>query len=245
MTCDATTAPPALWGVDTLKRSDDPLGKLTFFEGIAAHEKMLPRFVGRYIYGVAANQLLTPTEVVYLQKQNCRIIPIATTLGKLEMEEKNDKSKGYGYGKKAARLAIGAASALSIPGHVIIYADIETNYVPSEEWILGWWMEYGFAPFFGSGGFYCDPTQTFGFNRGYAAALQSAPSRLGVIANQRPCLYAAHTNISITPSSPFCPPQHPKHPDGVQIWQYRGGLGPTDYHWDRVLATTYAYDHMW
>lgn len=234
------------WGVDSLLPANStqsiPGGK-TLFDLVQADERT-PDFWGRYIVG-AKGQVLTEDEAKFLLARNCRILPIFNGATAAAVKE------GRETGKRHAHAAIKAAATLKIPALTSIYANLEWDWKPSKDWILGWWETMFFSVYGGVGGFYCNPAP---FNKPFIAPYEAARKEARdtgkpwgetacVLFSSGPAKGCA-TNRTTLAWGPFAPP---RHPGDTVLWQYainchkaRGrGL------YDKDVANQRGFDTMW
>jgi len=226
------------WGVDSFSSPTDKIGKLTRYEQVAKSAGQAPRFWGRYISGAG----FTLKEAEYLWKNSCSILTIFN-------EPKNvaGSLKGkFKDGEKEANRAIKIAANLGVTPGVCIYADIETEYQPTQEWIEGW-AETMYDSHY-SGGFYCNP-QSSNFSDPFCKAYNNNDKvASSYIYSSEPEKNAWKGPASQAPTT-FAPSTMPCNPQTV-VWQYAEAwnyVSTTKDPWgvDEDLATADAYFVMW
>lgn len=176
-----------------------------------------PAFWGRYIGGSYA---LTPGEASFLHSNNCKILVIYNGTTPTSV------SGTYQDGVNDANAAISAATTLSIPSGVCIFADIEASWSPTSEWIQGWSDTMFGSIYRGAGGIYGDTGETT-FDSPYCAAwnadekMQTGPSFVYASEPEPGC-----TTQSAAPTwgadAPSCNPTY------TIAWQYAEGCGAAD-----------------
>jgi hypothetical protein len=210
-----------------------------------------PQFWGRYLN--AENDSLTPEEVDYLHGRKCRIVPIFLI--------DKDNIKTEVVGKRNAQSAISRLTSLKslVPNTIFIYADIEWDYKPGQDWIRGWWGEMKTWMGVGCGGFYCTPEAiNHNFPDPYCKAVKAAsePMAFRRIWANSPDL----KKMFYVPKGEFAPngpvdlskvefkPNQPPCENVSAIWQYFANHGdqiPPDELPDLDLAIDEAWDRMW
>lgn len=216
----------------------DPVrGRQTRYELVTASAGQAPIFWGRYISGGCK---VTIREAEFLWKNSCSVLTIF-----------NDPYNGAGSlkgglneGVKDAKQAIKAAQDLGITPGVCIYADIETEYEPTADWIRGW-AETMYDSHY-SGGFYCN-TQSANFTTPYCNAYNGdLRVASAYIYSSEPELNSwkgprANAPKTFAPSAMTCNQQ-------AAVWQYAEAwiYNPNDqFGVDEDLATADAYFRMW
>ena len=134
--------PTTVWGVDSVNESSHLLGGHPLYDYVVDHMGVQPHFWGRYL------SMLTAPEVAFLGARNCKILPIKNGLDSV-------MRRGLKEGLQAATDAATAATALGIPNGVVIYADIEPNWAPSRDFLLGWMLGISASNY--TDGFYMNP----------------------------------------------------------------------------------------
>ena len=158
------------WGVNSWNRANLPIGGHTLYERVTEWAHRRPGFWGRYIGRGSATTAppLTPDEAGYLLHEGCRILVIYNAVGAAEIRG------GYADGLAHANRALSAAKGISVPAGVRIYLDIEPEFQPSPDWLLGWWEGMKASPYAGTGGVYANPDM-LNIVRPYGAALDALP----------------------------------------------------------------------
>ncbi len=239
--------PKTYWGVDSLLPANTtnhvPGGK-TLYDFVKSKERA-PDFWGRYIVG-SKGQVLTKAEVQFLLARKCRILPVFNGISAARIKG------GRAVGREHAKAAIAAADGLKIPDYTYIYANIEWDWEPSKEWILGWWDVMYRSRFGGVGGLYCNPAPFNGhLNKPLAAAISEA-KRTGMMVNvpyMCPLFSSGPSkgcgaNRKTLKYAPF---RSPAHPNGSVIWQYAINCHKSGSHglFDKDLANARGYRTMW
>jgi hypothetical protein len=234
------------WGVDSLIPANYILNNLkdkpTVYQYVVDKMERAPDFWGRYIVGTQEQRLLRE-EADFLLARDCRILPIFNQA---------HVSAGLEMGREDARKALKAASDLSIPAGVWIYADIEPGWKPTRDWIRGWWDGMYNSMYGGCGGLYCNshPINTY-FTYPYGEALKMEPTSRNILFNSYLWAQTPAKGCSSKPSSMQFTPDSPKsHLGGARVWQYAtkclvGAMKPGKELVDMDLANDTGYDGMW
>ena len=234
----------SIWGVDSVAPAHQPVGgatgKLTFYDHLVA-KGMKPDFFGRYLVA-PKEQRLSKGEVRYLLDRGCRILPVF----RAEIPTENST---LADGKSAAIKAITAAEALQMPGGVFIYADIEPDWKPSVDYLLGWCKEMMGSKYGGAGGFYCNNWSLSHFMRSYQKAFDSmampTKERMINLWCQHPAKTCSASAISFSPELPAF------HKTGPVVWQYAINCLKFNLNGkpigliDMNLANQRGFDDMW
>ncbi|GEM_PF-1742635 len=230
---------PNYWGVDSCAAANSMVGSQTLFDYVAQQAGSAPAFWGRYI---GSSCSLTAAEVSFLHGKNCKILVVYfdTTAQSV--------SGNYQSGVNDATGAINAAQALGVPRGVVIFADIESSWHPSTQWIQGWSDTMFDSIYAGAGGLYANTLSQFStFDGAYCPAFSNdfkIQASVGFIWASEP--EPGCTSASNAPA--FAPATPPCNDGAVVAWQYAencfaqpGGLGAVD----EDLITPTLWYHLW
>ncbi|AHG88564.1 protein of unknown function DUF1906 [Gemmatirosa kalamazoonensis] len=213
-------------------------GKVTGkLEYVTEREGGTPAFVGRYIKNPASAAQVTDKEIEFIRGQGCSLLPIyCPTQAHTGMKGPD----GQKWGREAAKNAVGLARGLHIPDDVFVYANIEPHWVLTPDWVVGWCEGYDALTRQGFGGLYC-------------GQLHIAPG--GPIVQAMKTLGGRAPAVWLTRAmgdgrDPGLLPAAAQEIGDVDIWQYAvgvvgQGLDSRAWGYDRDLASSYAFDHMW
>jgi len=235
------------WGVDSLLPANGtqfvPGGK-TLYELVQGDERA-PDFWGRYIVG-AKGQALTKDEAKFLLDRKCRILPIYNGASPASVKE------GRQTGIQHATAAIKAASALGIPKLTFIYCNLEWDWSPTKDWILGWWETMFTSVYGGIGGFYCNPAPFNNkFLAPYRAAIDESAKARKPWSKSNPCVLFSSaptkgcgTNRTKLSWEAFEPSFHT---GSTVLWQYAINCHTVGTHglYDKDLANERGFDTLW
>jgi hypothetical protein len=230
----------ALWGVDSYNPATVPVPEEkgdNQYEYIAKRESREPVFYGRYVSIADGNAkaLLTKQEIDYLHGKGCKILPFHGRMWVGSVSPKGEE--GFENGRRDARAAVNAALALEVPIQVCIYANVEPQWRPTADWMLGWWDFYSGSAYAGGGGFYCGPAAI----PAYKKALELAGDRFSwYISIQRPILWITQDTQGAAPG-----PTMPGNHDSVHGWQYGHMRGKKYFQYDVNVTTPYGLGRMW
>ncbi|HEV2418171.1 MAG TPA: glycoside hydrolase domain-containing protein [Terriglobia bacterium] len=236
----------AHWGVDSSVASNAPVGgargphhhRKTLFEHIATLARRKPEFWGRYIGGYYA---LTASEADFLLGNGCSILVIYNGA----YDGAKSVRGGYQEGVKDANKAIAAATALSVPDHTYIYADIESGWRVTAKWLEGWSDTMHDSDFGGAGGVYANPMPSNAprFNTPYCQAFNSDEKMRGSDGVRGGYIYSSEPEPGCGRApGKYAPAAPPCNPNAV-IWQYAEGCysGLVD----QDLANDIGFWSMW
>ncbi|CAM3826575.1 glycoside hydrolase domain-containing protein [Alicyclobacillus pomorum] len=188
------------WGVDSAAAVD------TSFFDCVVDKYGKPVFWGRYIKPIrGVSDGLTTPEVTFLHERGVRILAIFNNFS---------RATGYSSGVAEANEGIASARALGMPGGVVIFADVEADYVVDEAWIRGWtdtMTKSQYVP-----GIYHNPI-TGGFSQAYCTAVRNdlkVARNLILWSNER------EPGITTKTHAPAWHPAAPPCPGRVLAWQY-------------------------
>jgi hypothetical protein len=217
-------------------------------------KRKTPAFWGRYIRCVSPtdSNVLTTTERDFLFSKGCAILPIYNRT----VYQRNGSawSGTFADGVTDALDALAAAATLEIAPGVVIYADIEPNWVNvSSQWVLGWWCTFYPSPYWG--GLYCTLQQKY-CNALTAAQSMQPPPNMSFIDVIRwrampdirtvSCVWSFNPRRGGFTSPPgWAPLAPPCHREGVKIWQYCANQWVDGVYVDADLATPDALSCMW
>jgi len=228
------------WGVDSFDPATIPVpGEkgLNLYDYIVKKEGRKPSFFGRYLTHRQKTAELTSKEAKFLLDLECRIL-LFHAAGMWFGAVRKVGAEGITSGRLAAQTAIAAATKLSVPDSVYIYANIEPEWEPTTDWMLGWWKAFGDSAYEGSG-FYCGASAFKPFTKAVETANQQFDERTR---KQRPVLW--FTQPSSNPTSGAMP-RPADNPFAVQGWQYGFSRGKPNFQYDVNVATDNALTRMW
>lgn len=150
----------AFWGVDSLTPASHVVGikkKLTLFDVVVEHAGRIPAFWGRYLNGHGKSNLskLEAKFIFTASGGATRILPIY-------LPARASVGGSYQQGATDATRACTLASNLGVPAGVFLWADIEPDWLTSENWLRGWWETMFRSMYGGRGGIYEDPRESNG-----------------------------------------------------------------------------------
>ena len=242
---------PPYWGVDCVAPAHKPLGDSpTLYDYVLANSNgRQPAFFGRYLTP-SSLQRITADEQKFLRERNSKLLLNYNQLSKQGVAGKgpgarqSGKDKAYAAANLASDPEVGAPAKTGAPT-IWIYANIDSGYDPSVEWIQGWWdglWERGYAPglYFPAGKDSAKvATAMNGYNtipniRAWCSVWSWAGSSKGT------------RNVS---KNEFTTDLPPTYAECVQVWQYGGQCfkyhGDETRSFDMNLATQAGYDKMW
>jgi len=232
------------WGVDSFLPANATRhvpGSKMLYDFVAAKNGP-PDFWGRYI---GTRSSLSKPEAQYLLSKGCRILVIFN--GFTAHHVKGDENAG----SQAAAEAIQAANNLGVKKYTYIYANIEWDWRPSKDWIIGWWRKMRVSSYGGVGGFYCNPAPI------NSAFLKSFHEALGAMEKEIPnlrymCpLFASGPNKGCSTNGKkltWGPYEPPFHRGGTVLWQYAincSKVTATHGLYDMDLATSRGIRTLW
>ncbi len=158
---DAAISGPPYWGVDSVKPANQP-AQAKGFRGayydwivqIANGRK--PAFFGRYLTADSNKyQKITPEEIEFLGARNCRMLLNYNQLSSAVV--RGNRVSGDGHARMAADAARKIGAPTCHPPIIWLYANIDSEYQPSVDWLVGWLeglMSRGYGPglYFPAGG---------------------------------------------------------------------------------------------
>lgn len=175
-----------------------------------------PAFWGRYIAG-NNNVILTRDEAQFLLQKNCRILVIYNGFGAGHVRQ------GIQAGKDSADKAIRQANYIGVKQYTYIYANLEWDWEPSVDWMLGWWRTMSLSKYGGVGGFYCNPAPVNKkFLNNFSSALAIAEKNIPNVRYMCP-LFASgpskgcHANPKSLTWQAYAPSFHRRE---TVLWQY-------------------------
>jgi hypothetical protein len=232
----------AFWGVDSFNPSTIAVpgeNGASMYEYIVKRERRRPAYYGRYLTHTSKPATLTGGEAKFLHGLDCKILPFHARIGGGSVSLSG--ASGVASGQAHAKTALEAARGLHIPNNVYIYANIEPEWQPTLDWMLGWWEIYAKSEYAGSGGFYCGASAF----KTYAAAVEEAKNRFDWgISTMHPVLWVTQSSGGADPSA-YGAPKPPGTPFVVRGWQYGFQHGKPNFQYDSNTTTPLGLEHMW
>ncbi len=235
------------WGVDSAMPANaqvaGPAGaheqRPMLFERLSALAGRAPEFWGRYIGG---HYSMTAAEARFLHGQGCRVLMIYNGAHDSAASVRG----GYPQGVHDAQAAISSANALGVAAGTFIYADIESGWRVTADWIRGWSDTMYDSEFGGAGGIYANPMpqNAPNFNNPYCQAFNADAKMRGLAGHHGAYIYSSEPEPGCGVPGPnrFAPATAPCNPNTV-VWQYAegcyGGLV------DQDLANDVGLWSMW
>jgi hypothetical protein len=238
---------PPYWGVDSVAPADKPFGDApTLYDYVVNCSKgKAPAFFGRYLTP-AEYQKITDSEIQFLRSKGCKLILNYNQLssGTVAVGGAAGRASGRAHATKAAFFAaqIGAP-AIRFGPIVYLYANIDSGYIPTVDWIVGWWdglWDNGFGP-----GLYYPAAGSKKI--GEAVKLCKIPDpEFWISLWSWSGASRGSTNVNVDVFSPAPPFGHFR---AVDVWQYAYRCfpygGDTKKCFDMNLASQTGYDIMW
>jgi hypothetical protein len=243
------------WGVDSLSPANQPAGAFgTLYDFVVRRTGMQPRFWGRYLSSIG------PAEVPFLHDRDVLVLPIYNGAGPASV------AGGRANGRNDATKAINQATAVGVPANLAVYGDIEPNWAPSGDWLLGWWETFAPSPYFE--GLYGNPIPGNPFRTAFETAFDQRPVQVPPLTtatllwSQQPQVPNLGGNQGcptgrIARSHAWAPAVPTRSADTVCLWQFKINCLPFpgtsnvaagftgNGKIDNNLATELALDRMW
>lgn len=248
------------WGVNSWNRADTVIHGRSLFNIVKDYAHgTVPSFWGRYI-GVGSHTHtppLTLAEAEFIFRESghmCRILVIYNGSSGSQMRG------GFADGVDRGRDATNRAKDAGVPPGVRIYLDIEPQWEPTADFLLGWWDAMKHSAYAGMGGVYANP-DFHNIRRPYFAALSRLSLEDRVMYTRyhwstRPNMSCRHHPLDMLSSF------HPRRmgqradiavpgsladwTDPVVLWQYaRSCLGTGHGLVDLDLADHFGYADLW
>lgn len=221
------------WGVDSANPATGKVGKALLYDYVTQLAGSVPAFWGRYIGG---RYSLTPGEASFLHSRGCRILLVYNGTH----NNTSSIQGGSAEGTADAQKAIVAAQQLAIPANICLYADIETGWPVTPDWLKGWAIAVSQSGY--KAGFYGNPLQSNAlcFNNPYCSAYSlelSLADSLIFSSEPEPGCSTAGNAPSFAPSAPSC------NAAGTVIWQYAENCFSGQV--DQNLAIDAGFAAMW
>jgi hypothetical protein len=246
--------PPTLsgstfWGVDCIGQADKPLGNTpTAYDYVLSKsDGRPPAFFGRYLTP-NQYQYISESEKAYLRDRNCRILLCFNDFYGSEVQKGRDS--GLLYASRAADMA----RRLQVPASpgaplVHIYANIDSGFIPTVEWLAGW-LDGVWSAGYGPGLYYSAAGST---RLGKAFERCSVPNPDQTIAiwtwSEKKSYVHHEGNKATVVVPPFSPTPPKGHPNVVRVWQYAGPCfpykGDRKKSFDMNVANSAGYRTMW
>ncbi len=235
---------PPYWGVDSVAQAHIPFGgQPTLYDFVTKHSNgRPPAFFGRYLTTNSLQRILFE-EILFLASKKCKILLCYNGMRSGEVF-KATRKQGADHANRAAdrAQALGVLSSRFSPS-VWIYANIDSGYQPSDDWMAGWWdglWDRGYGP----GIYYTASTISTLIKRSLEKCkkIPSPPSRwLSAWSNCSSSKRCKDGNVIRIPPQ-FTPPQ-PHTPGVIDVWQYAGPCFNNGF--DMNLANQRGYHRMW
>ena len=219
--------PAVLWGVDSARTANSPGkdGTVAAFDLVAQRAGVAPAFWGRYIGGLYS---ITAPEVAFLRARGTKILLIYNGAKNSPQSVQGGVDRGQADGKAA----VNAISTIAVPQGVAIFADIESSWTVTPEWIQGWVIairDRGYVP-----GLYgdCQPSATFAKAYSSAISLDSSVETC-FLWTMEP---EPFSDCRAGTNAPAYAPASPSEGVRVDLWQYKEGC------WEDILGATLGVD---
>ena len=238
---------PPYWGVDCVAPAHKPFGdEPTLYDYVVKQSNgRLPAYFGRYLTP-AEYQKVTQPEVEFLSSRGCRILLNYNQFGASAVATKGQagRDNARAHAAMAANFARGiGVPSIRISPAVFLYANIDSGFKPSSDWIAAWWdglWDEGFGP-----GLY--------FPAAGSTTIANAVAKCNIPEAQYWISIWSWSGQSQkgknTSASDFLAVPPVFLPWAVDIWQYSTKCfaygGDDNKSFDMNLATQVGYEIMW